>query len=142
MGAVLSSLSSLLLPGVLESYRTWLSQVCFWRCRLMESCTTCVAQHLLELVQQPLFSQLVAESAQSVSNRQEFDSIPVVDDVRYHIAQQHGTGELSGDTDCLHSCATCLWCCQAHVHLNCCAYFTTCESLRKLCHDAMQMMMR
>ena len=56
----------------------------------------CIAQHLLELVRNPLFGELVKESAGSVQNREDVDSVPIIDDIRYHVTLLHGDGELSG----------------------------------------------
>ena len=56
----------------------------------------CIAEHLLQLVREPLFAELITDSAQTVQNREEVDTIPLLDEVRYHIAQLHGDGELSG----------------------------------------------
>lgn len=64
--------------------------------RLTETCVRCIAQHLLILVQHPLFNQLVKESAESVRNREDVDSVPIIDDIRYHVTLLHGDGELSG----------------------------------------------
>lgn len=66
------------------------------QCRLTETCVRCIAQHLLELVQDPLFVLLVKESAGSVQNREDVDSVPIIDDIRYHVTLLHGDGELSG----------------------------------------------
>lgn len=64
--------------------------------RLTETCVRCIAQHLLVLVGDPLFNQLVKESAESVQNREDVDSVPIIDDIRYHVTLLHGDGELSG----------------------------------------------
>ena len=48
------------------------------------------------LVRDPLFHQLVNESAESVQNREDVDSVPIIDDIRYHVTLLHGDGELSG----------------------------------------------
>ena len=47
-------------------------------------------------MQAPLFNQLVKESAESVQNREDVDSVPIIDDIRYHVTLLHGDGELSG----------------------------------------------
>ncbi|KAL3148881.1 Ankyrin repeat and BTB/POZ domain-containing protein 1 [Trebouxia sp. C0010 RCD-2024] len=67
--------------------------------RLTETCVRCIAQHLLVLVREPLFHQLVKESAASVQNREDVDSVPIVDDIRYHVTLLHGDGELSDDEE-------------------------------------------
>lgn len=48
------------------------------------------------LARDPLFDQLVKESAESVQNREDVDSVPIIDDIRYHVTLLHGDGELSG----------------------------------------------
>ena len=52
---------------------------------------------MLELARDPLFDQLVKESAESVQNREDVDSVPIIDDIRYHVTLLHGDGELSGE---------------------------------------------
>ena len=64
--------------------------------RLADACLRVMAQRLVQLAQEPLFAELIRESAASVENRQDVDSVPIVDDLRYHIAQLYGDGELSG----------------------------------------------
>ncbi|KAA6425617.1 MAG: hypothetical protein FRX49_04514, partial [Trebouxia sp. A1-2] len=64
--------------------------------RLADTCVRCIAQHLLSLVRDPLFNQLVRDSAESVQNREDVDSVPIIDDIRYHVTLLHGDGELSG----------------------------------------------
>ena len=65
-------------------------------CKLADSCAWCIAQHLLELVREPVFNQLVKESAMSVQNREDVDSVPIIDDICYHVTLLHGDGKLSG----------------------------------------------
>ena len=78
-------------------------------CRLAETCVRCIAQHLLVLVREPLFNQLVKESAESVQNREDVDSVPIIDDIRYHVTLLHGDGELSGQphSNCPFCCSDC-----------------------------------
>ena len=63
--------------------------------RLAESCIKCIAANLLELGPHPLFASLVQASSQTVRDREETDTVPLVDDLRYHLEQLHGDGELS-----------------------------------------------
>ena len=63
--------------------------------RLAESCIKCIAANLLELAPHPLFASLVRASSQTVRDREETDTVPLVDDLRYHLEQLHGDGELS-----------------------------------------------
>ncbi|DBA91958.1 TPA: Ankyrin repeat and BTB/POZ domain-containing protein 1 [Trebouxia sp. C0005] len=67
--------------------------------RLADTCVRCIAQHLLSLVRDPLFNQLVRDSAESVQNREDVDSVPIIDDIRYHVTLLHGDGELSDDDE-------------------------------------------
>lgn len=71
-----------------------------YACRLADTCVRCIAQHLLSLVSDPLFIQLVRDSAESVQNREDVDSVPIIDDIRYHVTLLHGDGELSGKETC------------------------------------------
>lgn len=64
--------------------------------RLADACLRVIAQHLTQLAREPLFSELIRESAASVEDRQDIDSVPIVDDLRYHIVELHGSGDLSG----------------------------------------------
>lgn len=65
--------------------------------RLVDACLRVVAQQLPQLACEPLLADLVRESAAGVANREDVDSVPLVDDLRYHIAQLYGDGELSGE---------------------------------------------
>jgi len=71
-----------------------------YACRLADTCVRCIAQHLLSLARDPLFNQLVRDSAESVQNREDVDSVPIIDDIRYHVTLLHGDGELSGKEQC------------------------------------------
>ncbi|XP_035239446.1 ankyrin repeat and BTB/POZ domain-containing protein 1 isoform X1 [Anguilla anguilla] len=53
--------------------------------RLEDQCTELMARIIDRLVEQPEFAQVVQEDAQAVEDRQETDSIPLVDDIRFHI---------------------------------------------------------
>lgn len=41
---------------------------------------------LSQLVEQPEFAELIKEDAASLEDRHETDSVPLVDDIRYHIS--------------------------------------------------------
>lgn len=41
---------------------------------------------LLQLVEQAEFAEMIKEDAASLEERQETDSVPLVDDIRFHIA--------------------------------------------------------
>ena len=58
--------------------------------RLADACLYVIAQNLKSLVGQPEFAELVQASATSVAKRQDVDSVPIVDDIRYFITQIHG----------------------------------------------------
>lgn len=67
--------------------------------RLGEICCRVIAQHLEGLAGSPELRQAVVESARSVRNRQATDSIPVLDDISFHVRGLHGDGELSDDEE-------------------------------------------
>ncbi|XP_054721945.1 ankyrin repeat and BTB/POZ domain-containing protein 1-like isoform X3 [Uloborus diversus] len=54
--------------------------------RLETQCTEYMAIHLEEVVQQPAFKSIVLQDANEIQERQETDTIAVIDDIRYHIA--------------------------------------------------------
>lgn len=41
---------------------------------------------IIQLIGKQEFADLIVEDSQSVTKRQEIDSIPIVDDIRYHIS--------------------------------------------------------
>ncbi|CAN7982516.1 unnamed protein product, partial [Ixodes hexagonus] len=53
--------------------------------RLEEQCIDFMARHLVQVVQQPEFRDIVSQDASEVKLRQETDSISVIDDIRYLI---------------------------------------------------------
>eukprot|EP00884_Botryococcus_braunii_P005583 jgi/Botrbrau1/15025/Bobra.320_2s0005.1 len=65
--------------------------------RLADACSRCIALHLPDLANDPLLVQLVRRSADTVEARQEVDTVPLIDDIRFYIAQIHGEGDLSDD---------------------------------------------
>ena len=64
--------------------------------RLADACLRVIAQNLNEFVDEPQFSDLVRESAASVEARQDVDSVPIIDDIRFFITQLHGEDDTSG----------------------------------------------
>lgn len=64
--------------------------------RLANACLRVIAQNLKEVVHDPQFSELVRESAASVEERQDVDSVPIIDDIRFFITQLHGEDDMSG----------------------------------------------
>eukprot|EP01025_Chloroclados_australasicus_P038639 TRINITY_DN3989_c0_g3_i1.p1 TRINITY_DN3989_c0_g3~~TRINITY_DN3989_c0_g3_i1.p1 ORF type:complete len:504 (-),score=46.41 TRINITY_DN3989_c0_g3_i1:605-2023(-) len=57
--------------------------------RLMDICCRFIAQNLIQVVKDPLFRRLVCDSASTIVGRQEVDSLPIIDDIRYHIDHIH-----------------------------------------------------
>lgn len=55
--------------------------------RLEAKCTFFMAKNLDKIVNSEEFSSLVLEDAMSVMERQETDSVPLVDDIRHHLTQ-------------------------------------------------------
>ncbi|XP_076362271.1 ankyrin repeat and BTB/POZ domain-containing protein 1-like [Tachypleus tridentatus] len=53
--------------------------------RLEDQCAEFMSKHLEEIVETPEFNALVKEDALEVKERQDTDSIAVIDDIRYHI---------------------------------------------------------
>ncbi|XP_023611907.1 ankyrin repeat and BTB/POZ domain-containing protein 1 isoform X3 [Myotis lucifugus] len=96
---VLSMADMYLLPGLKRLCGRSLAQlldedsvVGLWRvaklfrlARLEDQCTEYMAKVIEKLVEQEDFSEAVREEAAAVRGRQEQDSIPLVDDIRFHI---------------------------------------------------------
>jgi hypothetical protein len=55
--------------------------------RLENHCIELFAKHLVNVIDTQEFSELVQESAYSIEERQETDSIPFLDEVRFHVAR-------------------------------------------------------
>ncbi|TTP91404.1 Ankyrin repeat and BTB/POZ domain-containing protein 1 [Bagarius yarrelli] len=64
----------------------WKTAKLFSLSRLEDQCTEYMARIIERLVEKPEFAELIREDAESVAARQETDSIPLVDDIRYHIS--------------------------------------------------------
>ncbi|XP_070216393.1 ankyrin repeat and BTB/POZ domain-containing protein 1 isoform X4 [Bos mutus] len=96
---VLSMADMYLLPGLKQLCGRSLAQqldedsvVGVWRvaklfglARLEDQCTKYMARVIEKLVQQEDFVEAVREEAAAVAGRQETDSIPLVDDIRFHM---------------------------------------------------------
>ncbi|KAJ8371899.1 hypothetical protein AAFF_G00298910 [Aldrovandia affinis] len=54
--------------------------------RLEDQCTELMAKIIEKLVEREEFAEMIQEDAQTVQAREETDSIPLVDDIRFHIA--------------------------------------------------------
>ncbi|XP_061113727.1 ankyrin repeat and BTB/POZ domain-containing protein 1 isoform X2 [Conger conger] len=66
--------------------RLWRTARLYRLSRLEDQCTELMARIIYKLVEDPEFAQLVQEDAAAVADRQETDSIPLVDDIRFHIS--------------------------------------------------------
>uniref|UniRef100_A0A669C5Z0 Ankyrin repeat and BTB domain containing 1 n=1 Tax=Oreochromis niloticus TaxID=8128 RepID=A0A669C5Z0_ORENI len=64
----------------------WKTAKLFRLSRLEDQCTEFMAKIIERLVEQAEFAEMVKEDAASLEKRQETDSVPLVDDIRYHIA--------------------------------------------------------
>ena len=64
--------------------------------RLADACLRVIAQHLSTLAKEPQFAELVRDSAAGIKKRESTDTVPLVDDLRYHLTDIYGDGELSG----------------------------------------------
>ncbi|KAI1892385.1 hypothetical protein AGOR_G00132820 [Albula goreensis] len=64
----------------------WKTARLFRLSRLEDQCTELMAKIIEKLVEKEEFVEMIQEDAQAVEARQETDSIPLVDDIRYHIA--------------------------------------------------------
>uniref|UniRef100_A0A8C7WYT6 Ankyrin repeat and BTB (POZ) domain containing 1 n=1 Tax=Oryzias sinensis TaxID=183150 RepID=A0A8C7WYT6_9TELE len=64
----------------------WKTAKLFRLSRLEDQCTEFMAKIIERLVEQPEFAEIIKEDAASLEKRQETDSVPLVDDIRFHIA--------------------------------------------------------
>ncbi|KAK5609799.1 Ankyrin repeat and BTB/POZ domain-containing protein 1 [Crenichthys baileyi] len=64
----------------------WKTAKLFRLSRLEDQCTEFMAKIIERLVEQAEFAEMIKEDAASLEERQETDSVPLVDDIRYHIA--------------------------------------------------------
>lgn len=64
----------------------WKTAKLFRLSRLEDHCTEFMAKIIDRLVEQDEFAQIIKEDAESLEKRQETDSVPLVDEIRYHIA--------------------------------------------------------
>lgn len=64
----------------------WRVAKLFGLARLEAQCTEFMAKAIEKLVEREDFTQAVREEAAAVAARQETDSIPLVDDIRFHVA--------------------------------------------------------
>ncbi|XP_045911915.1 ankyrin repeat and BTB/POZ domain-containing protein 1 isoform X1 [Micropterus dolomieu] len=64
----------------------WKTAKLFRLSRLEDHCTEFMAKIIDRLVEQDEFAEIIKEDAASLEERHETDSVPLVDDIRYHIA--------------------------------------------------------
>ncbi|XP_061591916.1 ankyrin repeat and BTB/POZ domain-containing protein 1 [Cololabis saira] len=64
----------------------WKTAKLFRLSRLEDQCAEFMAKNIERLVEQAEFADIIKEDAASVEERHETDSVPLVDDIRYHIA--------------------------------------------------------
>lgn len=64
----------------------WKTAKLFRLSRLEDLCTEYMAKIIERLVERPEFADMIREDAGNVAARQETDSIPLVDEIRFHIA--------------------------------------------------------
>ncbi|XP_076596507.1 ankyrin repeat and BTB/POZ domain-containing protein 1 [Chaetodon auriga] len=64
----------------------WKTAKLFRLSRLEDQCTEFMAKIIDRLVEQAEFAEIIKEDAESLEDRHETDSVPLVDDIRYHIA--------------------------------------------------------
>ncbi|UJR30013.1 hypothetical protein I4U23_017558 [Adineta vaga] len=55
--------------------------------KLEHQCIRFISDHLEEVLQQEEFTKFVLEDAASVVDRQEFDTVPIIDDLRFYLAE-------------------------------------------------------
>ncbi|KAM8863593.1 ankyrin repeat and BTB/POZ domain-containing protein 1 isoform 2-T2 [Spinachia spinachia] len=63
----------------------WKTAKLFRLSRLEDQCTEFMAKIIERLVERAEFAEIIKEDAASVEERQETDSVPLVDEIRYHI---------------------------------------------------------
>uniref|UniRef100_A0AAQ4RDK0 Ankyrin repeat and BTB (POZ) domain containing 1 n=1 Tax=Gasterosteus aculeatus aculeatus TaxID=481459 RepID=A0AAQ4RDK0_GASAC len=63
----------------------WKTAKLFRLSRLEDQCTQFMAKIIERLVERAEFAEIIKEDAASVEERQETDSVPLVDEIRYHI---------------------------------------------------------
>uniref|UniRef100_A0A8C6U3K7 Ankyrin repeat and BTB/POZ domain-containing protein 1 n=1 Tax=Neogobius melanostomus TaxID=47308 RepID=A0A8C6U3K7_9GOBI len=113
-----------LLPGLKRLCGKTLAQalsrdnvICLWKTarlfslsRLEDQCTEYMAKIIEQLVLDPEFAELIKEDAASVKGRHETDSVPLVDDIRYHISSNVQTYSAIEDASQKHAALEQLLC--------------------------------
>ncbi|TKS77742.1 Ankyrin repeat and BTB/POZ domain-containing protein 1 [Collichthys lucidus] len=72
----------------------WKTAKLFRLSRLEDHCTEFMARIIERLVEQDEFAEIIREDAESLEERHENDSVPLVDDIRYHITNNVQTYSL------------------------------------------------
>lgn len=67
---------------------------------LCKTCCRIIAEHLADLIHAPQLAELIHESASSIQEREDVDSVPIIDDIRYYIAQNYLIDEDSEGKQC------------------------------------------
>ncbi|CAJ0764538.1 17370_t:CDS:1, partial [Entrophospora sp. SA101] len=57
--------------------------------------------HIDEVLDDPIFVQIIQKSAQAIKGRQETDSIPIIDDLRYSLEKKYGPRRENSRKICL-----------------------------------------
>ena len=50
-------------------------------------CCRVIAENLADLINDPMLASLAHESAASIQDREDVDSVPIIDDILYHLDQ-------------------------------------------------------
>ncbi|CAJ0892381.1 5517_t:CDS:2 [Entrophospora sp. SA101] len=68
---------------------------------LEQWCITWFIDHIDEVLDDPIFVQIIQKSAQAIKGRQETDSIPIIDDLRYSLEKKYGPRRENSRKICL-----------------------------------------
>nr|CAG8595812.1 258_t:CDS:2 [Entrophospora candida]CAG8630135.1 14743_t:CDS:2 [Entrophospora candida] len=68
---------------------------------LEQWCITWFIDHIDEVLDDPIFVQIIQKSAQAIKGRQETDSIPIIDDLRYSLEKKYGARRENSRKICL-----------------------------------------
>ena len=71
---------------------------------LSKRCCGVLAEHLPELIHEKLLAELVHESAASIQEREDVDSVPIIDDIRYFNAQLYPDNPCEGEVSVARAC--------------------------------------
>lgn len=62
----------------------------------VDTCLRCLAVHLVSLGDDERLAKLISASAETVAAREAVDTVPLVDDLRFHISQLHPVASGEG----------------------------------------------